>query len=448
MYKIFQSFFLLIFLSLSVYSDEDLILDSVMNEKEFIAFKERVGQAVAKHPRFKSAQASLEAAFAQVKGSESYLRPQLSVILDSNNAISRKYADDPTNLVERSQADHKTNVRFTINQLLYDFGATRYDISRSEALAKASRAQLSSTILELLYQSIRSYIDVASYTNFEKVVEDSYLRHKEIKDRIKQRVDSGLSAGRELSRAEAREAEAFAKLTSVRQNLGIAISRFRIYFPEGELPTKLPMIAVSNDISIVESRNLMIQKNPDVLRANEELLASNYKSKNAVASSRPRLDLELKKQHYNVTNETDEFDFYSGVNFQYDIYTGGRNEAYQEQTKAEERASMSDRDDLIQNLLAELKESIKNLKLIPDRLDAFRNAYLANKRSQYFALEEFKTSSAVLLDLPQTERDFLDSSESMIETLRSSEIQKYTYLKITGELGETFEIILNNYEIN
>ena len=199
MYKIFQSFFLLIFLSLSVYSDEDLILDSVMNEMEFIAFKERVGQAVAKHPRFKSAQASLEAAFAQVKGSESYLRPQLSVILDSNNAISRKYADDPTNLVERSQADHKTNVRFTINQLLYDFGATRYDISRSEALAKASRAQLSSTILELLYQSIRSYIDVASYTNFEKVVEDSYLRHKEIKDRIKQRVDSGLSAGRELS---------------------------------------------------------------------------------------------------------------------------------------------------------------------------------------------------------------------------------------------------------
>ena len=187
-----------------------------------------------------------------------------------------------------------------------------------------------------MYQSIRSYIDVASYTNFEKVVEDSYLRHKEIKDRIKQRVDSGLSAGGELSRAEAREAEAFAKLTSVRQNLGIAISRFRIYFPEGELPAKLPMIAVSNNISIVESRNLMIQKNPDVLRANEELLASNYKSKNAVASSRPRLDLELKKQHYNVTNETDEFDFYSGVNFQYDIYTGGRNEAYQEQTKAEE----------------------------------------------------------------------------------------------------------------
>ena len=443
MYKILQSIFLLVFFIQNIVSENDPILDSVMDAEEFLYFKDRVGKAVALHPKFKSSQASLEAAYAQVKGSQSYLRPQFSMILDSNNAISRKYANDPTNLVERSQADHKTNVRFTINQLLYDFGATQYDISRSEALAKASRAQLSSTILELLYLSIRSYIDVASYTNFEKVVENSYLRHKAIKERIKTRVDSGLAAGRELSRAEAREAEAFAKLTSVRQNLGIAISRFRIYFPEGELPEKLPLIELNNSISLIDSRDLMLKKNPDVLQANEELVASTYKTKNAVANSRPRLDLELKKQHFNVTKESDEFDFYSGINFKYDIYTGGRNEAYQEQTRAEEKASINDRDDLIQTLLAELKEAIKNLNLIPDRLKAFKNAYLANKRSQYYALEEFKTSNAVLLDLLQTERDFLDSSESMIETLRSSEIQKYTYLKITGELGETFEIILN-----
>ena len=443
MYKILQSIFLLVFFIQNIVSENDPILDSVMDAEEFLYFKDRVGKAVALHPKFKSSQASLEAAYAQVKGSQSYLRPQFSMILDSNNAISRKYADDPTNLVERSQADHKTNVRFTINQLLYDFGATQYDVSRNEALAKASRAQLSSTILELLYLSIRSYIDVASYTNFEKVVENSYLRHKAIKERIKTRVDSGLAAGRELSRAEAREAEAFAKLTSVRQNLGIAISRFRIYFPEGELPKKLPLIELNNNISLIDSRDLMLKKNPDVLQANEELVASTYKTKNALANSRPRLDLELKKQHFNVTKESDEFDFYSGINFKYDIYTGGRNEAYQEQTRAEEKASINDRDDLIQTLLAELKEAIKNLNLIPDRLNAFKNAYLANKRSQYYALEEFKTSNAVLLDLLQTERDFLDSSESMIETLRSSEIQKYTYLKITGELGETFEIILN-----
>ena len=89
-----------------------------------------------------------------------------------------------------------------------------------------------------------------------------------------------------------------------------------------------------------------------------------------------------------------------------------------------------------------MRESVKNLNLLPDRLNAYKNAYLANKKSQYFAQEEFRSSNALLLDLLQTERDFLDASESLIETLRSSEIQKYAYLQLIGELGDTFQIIL------
>ena len=429
--------------SFTVKSDIDELLDSNMDQKEFSAFQDRVGRAVAEHPEFKVAQDNLRATYASLKGAESALKPQFRVLLDSNNAISRKYREVASNLVERSQADHKTNVRFTISQLLYDFGATQYEVSRNESLTKASRAELTNKVLELIFLSIRSYIDVASYNNFVNVVEESYLRHKSIKERIKQRVESGLSAARELSRAEAREAEAFAKLTSVRQNLGIAISKFRIYFPTGDLPTKIPFHPNNfSNVSLLVSQDIMLSRNPLVLQANEQLRASKFRTKNVNASALPRLDLELKKQHYNITQETDEFDFYSGVNFTYDIYTGGRNEALKEQAKAEESATLNDRDALMQKLIAELRESVKNLNLLPDRLNAYKNAYLANKKSQYFAQEEFRSSNALLLDLLQTERDFLEASESLIETLRSSEIQKYSYLQLIGELGDTFQIIL------
>ena len=443
MHKYFWSLLAMLLVSSSLWADEDVLIDSSMTQTEFLSFKERVGLAVANHPEFKSSQASLRAAYAQVKGSKSSLLPQISVILDSNNALSRKYADDASNLVERSKSDHKTNVRFSINQLLYDFGASRYEVSRSESLAKASRAELSNTILELLYLSIRSYIDVASYSTYEKVVEDSYLRHQTIKKGIERRVESGMAAGRELSRAEAREAEAFAKLVSVRQNLGVSISKFRIYFPEGDLPVKLPAYPVNlSEVDIKTSQLIMIKKNPSILQANEEFFASGFKTKSVNASSKPRLDFEITKSHYNVTNESDEFDTFSGVNLSYDLYTGGRDEAMREQSQAEEEASLNSRDALLQALGAELKESIRNLKLSPDRLSAYKNAYVANKRSQYYAQEEFKSSNAVLLDLLQTERDYLDASESLIETLRSSEIQKYSYLQLTGELGEIFEIII------
>ena len=245
--------------SFTVKSDIDELLDSNMDQKEFSAFQDRVGRAVAEHPEFKVAQDNLRATYASLKGAESALKPQFRVLLDSNNAISRKYREVASNLVERSQADHKTNVRFTISQLLYDFGATQYEVSRNESLTKASRAELTNKVLELIFLSIRSYIDVASYNNFVNVVEESYLRHKSIKERIKQRVESGLSAARELSRAEAREAEAFAKLTSVRQNLGIAISKFRIYFPTGDLPTKIPFHPNNfSNVSLLVSQDIML----------------------------------------------------------------------------------------------------------------------------------------------------------------------------------------------
>ena len=285
---------------------------------------------------------------------------------------------------------------------------------------------------------------MASYRSFQDVVESSYLRHKSIKELIQKRFDSGMSAGRELSRAQAREAEALAKLTSVKQNLGIAISRFRIYFPDGELPEKLPSYPFNlNNRTLEESRNSMFKKNPNILQANEQYLASSYKTKNARASSLPRLDLEVTKTHYNVTKEAAEFDTFAGVNLTYDIFTGGRDEAYKKQTKAEEIASLNNRDALIQNLLADLKESLRNLNLLPERLQAYKNAYTANKQSQFYAQKEFETSSALLLDLLQTERDFLDASESLIENMRSSEVEIYSYLQLTGELGEVFEVILN-----
>ena len=429
--------------------EEDYLANAYMAPQEYKLFKERVGVAIANHPEFKSAQQLLIAAYADTKISKSSLLPQIQFLIDSSNALDRRYLDANNNLVERSQSDHKTNLRLTVNQLLYDFGATRYDISRSESLAKASRADLSTTILDLSLRAIQTYIDVAAYYRFKKIVESSYQRHVSIKERIQQRVDSGLAAARELSRAEAREAEAFAKLTSVQQSLSAATSRFRVYFPNGPLPKKLPFYPYDlSERSLDEARKIMLLKNTQLLMSNEKLNASKFKTKQTNASSRPRINFEIRGQQYDITEQdrklhSDNYDIYSGVNFSYNLYSGGREAAMKEQAVAQMEATKSERDSLLQELVASLNESIKNLKLIPTKLVAYTSSYQANKRSQYFANEQFKTSNVLLLDLLQTERDYLDASEAMLETMRSSELQKYLHLEITGELGEAFEIILN-----
>ena len=441
-----MKFLLTLFVMLLLFGklNADELLNPYMNELEYISFIQEVGDAVSSHPEYLSSLDTLKAAGASLKGTKSNLLPQIRFAIDSNNQLDKSFEDGGNNLFEKSRSDHKTDATITVSQLLYDFGATRNDISKSEALFDAQRADLSSTILDLIYRSVISYINVSAYTIFTNTINESYERHTSIKKRIEQKVEGGLSAPRELSRAQARQAEAYAKLITVRQNLSRAISEYRIYFPTSELPKKLPPDNLSIQFrNIEESRQLMMQNNPDILRAISSLQASIFNINKVRGESLPRLDLEVRGSQYNLSEQSDEYDVYSGLNLSYDVYNGGKRRALNEQAKAESSAYMNNKDAVIRKIEAEMRNSLQNIKLIPDNINAYQDAYKANKQSQYFANEQFQTSNVLLLDLLQTERDFLESSQALIEALRSSQIERYTYMKLTGELGDKFELRVN-----
>ena len=419
----------------------DALLNPYMNKEEYSDFIEQVSDAVSDHPEYLSSLDSLRAAGASLKGTKSNLLPQIRLIIDSNNQLDKSFEDGSNNLFEKSRSDHKTDATITVSQLLYDFGATSNDISKSQALFDAKRAELSSTILDLIFRSVISYINVAAYTIFTNTINDSYERHTAIKERIEQKVEGGLSAPRELSRAQARQAEAYAKLITVRQNLSKAISEYRIYFPVNPLPEKLPPEILELQFRTTDtSRNLMMQNNPSVLRAISALEASVFNAKKVKGESLPRLDLEIRGSQYNLSEQSDEYDVYSGLNLSYDLYTGGRMRALNEEAQAESSAYMNNKDAIIRKIEAEMSNSLQNIKLIPANIDAYQNAYKANKQSQFYANEQFQTSNVLLLDLLQTERDFLESSQALIEALRSSQIENYSYMKLTCELGDKFKL--------
>ena len=440
--KTINAIIVLIFLSANLYSDD--LLEPFMGEDQYQLFVEQISEAVSIHPEYLSSLDSLRAAGANLKGTKANMLPQVRFIIDSNNQLDKSFEDGSSNLFEKSRSEHKTDATITISQLLYDFGATKNDISKSEALFDAKRAELSSTIIDLIYRSVISYINVSAYTIFTNTINQSYVRHVAIRERIEQKVEGGLSAPRELSRALARQAEAYAKLITVRQNLSKAIAEYRIYFPVSELPSKLPPSDLSLQLrTLQESRELMMKSNPNILRAISSLEASIFNTKKVKGESLPRLDLEIRGGQYNLSDQSDEYDVYSGVNLSYDLYTGGKMTALNEQAEAESSAYMNNKDAIIRKIEAEMSNSLQNIKLIPSNIEAYKNAYIANKQSQYYANEQFQTSNVLLLDLLQTERDFLESSQALIEALRSSQIENYSYMKLTGELGDRFELRIN-----
>ena len=181
----------------------------------------------------------------------------------------------------------------------------------------------------------------------------------------------------------------------------------------------------------------MMKSNPNILRAISSLEASIFNTK-VKGESLPRLDFEIRGGQYNLSDQSDEYDIYSGINLSYDVYTGGKMTALNEQAEAESSAYMNNKDVIIRKIEAEMSNFPEH-KINSSNIEAYKNAYIANKQSQYYANEQFQTSNVLLLDLPQTERDFLESS-FLIEALRSSQIENYSYMKLTGELGDRFEL--------
>ena len=422
----------------------DDLMDPFMDTTQYENFVNQVSEAVSEHPEYLSSLDSLKAAGANLKGTQADFLPQIRLLIDSNNQLDKSFEDGSNNLFEKSRSDHKTDATLTVRQLLYDFGATRNDISKSEALFEVKRAELSATILDLIFRSVISYVNVSAYTIFTDTINASFERHTAIKNRISQKVDGGLSAPRELSRAVAREAEAYAKLITVRQNLNKAISEYRVYFPSADLPKKLPIENTSLQFrTIQESRDLMMMKNPNILRALSSLKASIFNTQKVKGEALPRLDIEVRGSQYNLSEQSDEYDVYSGLSLSYDLYTGGRSTALKEQAIAESSDYMNNKDAIIRKIDSEMNNSLQTIKLIPENINAYRNAYKANKQSQFYANEQFKTSNVLLLDLLQTERDFLESSQALLESLRSSQIERFSYMKLTGELGDEFELKIN-----
>ena len=137
-----------------LFSDE--LLNPFMDKSDYIGFVDQVSNAVSSHPEYLSSLDSLKAAGANLDGTRANLLPQVRLIIDSNNQLDKSFEDGSNNLFEKSRSEHKTDATITVSQLLYDFGATRSDISKSSALFDAKRAELSSTILDIYSTTVTS----------------------------------------------------------------------------------------------------------------------------------------------------------------------------------------------------------------------------------------------------------------------------------------------------
>lgn len=191
----------------------------------------------------------------------------------------------------------RMNNELVLRQMIFDGFATSSEVKRLGHASRVRYFELQSTMQTTALEFMRAYIDTLRYRELMQFAKDNYVIHKQMFDRIQERVNAGVARKVDLEQANGRLALAEANLLTETTNLHDVTARLqRLY---GELPPETleaPTIANAGvQSSSEEALKLAYKQNPDLLSTIEDIQAKKNEIKTNESRYFPRLDLQARK---------------------------------------------------------------------------------------------------------------------------------------------------------
>ena len=423
----------------SGYAATDGVPSLIMEQQTAEQFIADLQQAIYNHPTFLAANAAVAQSSERVNIAKSGLRPQVAIESSGIKKISNSKEDQFSFFGQNSGVEDRTDASLVISQLLFDFFTTEHEIKTQENTESADQLVRDQAVVKLALKMLTNCLDTASFALLKTMVADSVARHLEITEQIKVRVDSGRAPMREYSRANARFAEARAKQINIDLKHRGALAEFRQLMPNTQACEKMLTVTPENlvldtELAIEEAlaNNPGIQESALRIKAAEENLAKEQ------SKLGPRITLEVRGDKYNkeqfFTSEFPDYDFYAGINFNVDLYSGGRKKSQISVAFEQLNESRYRQAELVKIITANTESLLTELNNAETRVQIFQQAFLANAESRENLRLQFVSANVSLLELLQAERDFLESSENMVLTQRSVLLAEFTELALLGRL--------------
>ena len=305
-------------------------------------------------------------------------------------------------------------------------------------MLKADYFDKQQRISELTLEMALVCQDTAAYKIISDLIEISIDSHSEIVNRIQMRVESGRAAQAEMTRAKARLAEARAKRMTIELKLSTAKAKFQQLMSNGEPCEKF--IKIDPEQIIIDTNKVQdaIENNFSVMRASELIKAAERELEKAKAGFRPKVNLELRGDRYDLTGDKN-YDVYAGVNFNVDIYTGGKRTALIRLANEQLKTAQLNKEILIKDLRTKSGANLAELNNSNDRLKIFNTAYEAYMDSRDKLSLQFESSNVSLLELLQAERDFIESAELLLLNKKEIISSQIRQLYLLGKITDYFE---------
>ena len=414
-----------------------VISDFEMNKQEQEVFIDSLISSIQDHPVYLESLAIVGSSKASLDIAQSANKPQIQFQGNSRNSLKQKFNNPLSALTESSKDQHRADGSLIMQQSLFD-PIIKEEISKQEYILQADYYNNQQKVSELTLDMAIACQDTAAYKIISDLIDISIDSHSQIVGRIKMRVDSGRAAQAEMMRAEARLAEAQAK----KMTIDLKLQSARAKFSQLIVDTKpcLKFLNVDSEQLINDSSKVRdaIEENYSIMKANELIKASERELEKAKAGFKPKINLELRGDRYDLTGDQN-YDLYAGVNFNVDIYTGGKKKALVRLAEEQLNSSTLKKEILLKELKIKSEANLAELENSNERLAIFNNAFEAYEQSKNKLSLQFESSNVSLLELLQAERDYIESAELLIINKKEINSSQLRQLFLLGKIIKYFE---------
>jgi adhesin transport system outer membrane protein len=312
------------------------------------------------------------------------------------------------------------NNELVLRQMIFDGFATSSEVNRLGHAKRVRYYELQSAMQSSTLEFMRSYIDTLRYTQLSDYAKTNYVVHKQLFDRIKERVDAGVARKVDLEQASGRLALAESNLLTEATNLHDVTARMQRLM--GELPSttleQAEFYKSGAESTPQDALQVAYLHNPDLLSTIEDIQAAKDEVKTREAKYLPRLDLQARKNlgtSNDGRNSTSAADLLE-LTMNFNLFNGGSDKALVSQTIEKMNIANDQRDKACVDTRQLVTISYNDINQLKEQLD-YRDRHqksIENAREAY--RKQFDIGQRTLLDLLDTENEYFQAKRAYANT--------------------------------